>query len=134
MHDTLSDPVLGEKEFTRNLMFTYLQDEWVLNHDWNFTFGLRYDDYHDLGTVTTQRAVLQWNTTYAMTTKLLYGRGYRTLSFLSSQSRNVPAIEGNPELKPEKFDQVQLAFDYRPRPDINLRLDIFYHKTIDHIR
>ncbi|MGD8914058.1 MAG: TonB-dependent receptor [Candidatus Thiodiazotropha sp.] len=134
MHDTLSDPVLGEKEFTRNLMFTYLQDEWTLDPDWNFTFGIRYDDYRDFGTVTTQRAVLQWNTTYAMTTKLLYGRGYRTLSFLSTQSRNIPAIEGNPELKPEKFDQIQLAFDYRPRPYINLRLDIFYHKTIDQIR
>jgi iron complex outermembrane receptor protein len=134
MQDTLSDSVLRKKEYSRNLLFTYLQDEWVLDSDWNFTYGIRYDDYSDVEAVITQRAVLQWNTTHAMTTKLLYGRGYRTLSILSTQSRNIPAIESNPELKPEKFDQVQLAFDYRPRPDVNLRFDIFYHKTIDQIR
>jgi iron complex outermembrane receptor protein len=134
MQDTLSDPVLGKNEFSKNLLFAYFQDEWAIHPDWNFTIGIRYDDYSDLGTIMTQRAVLQWNTTHSITSKILYGRGYRTLSVLSTQSRNIPAIEGNSELKPEKFDQVQLVFDYRPLPSLSFRLDLFYHKTIDQIR
>jgi iron complex outermembrane receptor protein len=134
MQNTLSDSILEKTEYTRNLKFTYLHDEWSVYPDWNFTYGVRFDDHSDLGTITTQRAVLQWNTSHALTTKLLYGRGYRSLSKISTQSRHNPALQGNPELKPEKFDQIQLVFDYRPRRDIKTRIDFFYHKTIDQIR
>jgi iron complex outermembrane receptor protein len=134
MRDTLSDPILGITEYSRNLKFTYLQDEWAIHPDWRFTLGMRYDDYSNYGSVTSQRAVLQWNTTYALTTKLLYGRGYRSPTIMETKSRNLPSLEANPKLQPEKLDQIQLVFDYRPLPYFRGRIDLFYHKTNDQIR
>jgi iron complex outermembrane receptor protein len=134
MLDTISNPIAGETRYTRKLKFVYLQDEWAIFPDWNFTLGIRYDDYDDYGSVTSQRAVLQWNTSHALTTKLLYGRGFRSPTILETKSHYIPALESNPELKPEMLDQIQLVFDYRPIGDYKGRIDLFYHETDDQIR
>jgi outer membrane receptor protein involved in Fe transport len=134
MRDTFSEPILGMTDYSRNLKFVYLQDEWAALPDWNLTWGVRYDDYSDFGSVASQRLVLQWNTTYALTTKLLYGRGYRSPTIMETQSVYLPPLIANPALQPEKLDQVQLVFDYRPLQDIRGRVDLFYHKTDDQIR
>jgi outer membrane receptor for ferrienterochelin and colicin len=134
MHDTLSDPIPGKKEYSKSLNFAYLQDEWLVLTDWSITLGARYDDDDEFGPVTSQRAVLQWNTTHALTTKLLYGRGYRIPTLMDTKSRYIPAFEANPELEPEKLDQIQLVFDYRPTQRIRSRIDLFYHETDNQIR
>jgi iron complex outermembrane receptor protein len=134
MQDTLSDPVVGEARMSRELLFVYLQDEWILNRDWSFTLGVRYDDYNSFGSVTSQRAVLVWNTTNVLTTKLLYGRGFRLPMSTETDAKHLPAIEGNRELQPEKLDQIQLVFDYWPLWNCKVRFDLFYHKTDDQIR
>jgi iron complex outermembrane receptor protein len=134
MHDTMSNPIMGKTRFTRKLKFSYLQDEWAILPDWNLTLGIRYDDYSDYGSVTSHRAVLQWNTSHLLTTKLLYGRGYRSPTILETRSQYIPALESNPELKPEMLDQIQLVFDYRPLYDFKCRMDLFYHETDDQIR
>jgi iron complex outermembrane receptor protein len=134
MHDTLSDSVLGRNDYSQRLMYMYLQDEWEILPDWSLTLGIRYDDYSDFGSVTSPRAVLVWSTTHSLTTKLLYGRGFRSPTLLETKSKHLPAIEGNPDLKSEKFDQVQLVFDYQSPNDIRSRLNLFYHETDDQIR
>jgi iron complex outermembrane receptor protein len=134
MHDTLSDPVFGATDFSRNLFFSYLQDEWALHPDWNLTLGIRCDDYSDYGSVISQRAVLQWDTTFALTTKLLYGRGYREPTIMETESQYLLLIDANPALQPEKLDQIQLVFDYKPLPYLRSRIDLFYHKTNNQIR
>jgi iron complex outermembrane receptor protein len=134
MRDTLSDSVLGGDSHSRNLRYMYLQDEWKVLPDWSLTLGARYDDYSDFGSITSPRAVLVWSTTHLLTTKLLYGRGFRSPTFLETESRHLPAIEGNSELKPEKFDQVQLVFDYLSLSGLRSRLNFFYHETDDQIR
>ncbi len=134
MHDTLSDPIPGKKKYSRNLNFAYLQDEWPVLPDWSITLGARYDDYDEYGSVTSQRAVLQWNTTATLTTKLLYGRGYRIPTLMDTKSRYIPAFEANPDLEPEKLDQIQLVFDYRPIYRLRGRIDFFYHETDNQIR
>jgi iron complex outermembrane receptor protein len=134
LHDTISNPVSGKTRYTRRLKFSYLQDEWTLLPDWNLTLGIRYDDYSDYGSVTSHRAVLQWNTSHALTTKLLYGRGYRSPTILETNAQHIPALESNPDLKPEILDQIQLVFDYRPLGNFKGRIDLFYHETDDQIR
>jgi iron complex outermembrane receptor protein len=134
MYDSLSNPVLGEKNQSQNLAFIYLQDEWKILPDWTVTLGVRYDDYSEFGSVTSPRAVFVWNTTPLLTTKFLYGRGFRTPTFIETNSAQLPAIAGNPSLQPETFDQVQLVFDYFPLRSLKSRLDFFYHETDDQIR
>jgi iron complex outermembrane receptor protein len=100
----------------------------------DFTLGARYDDYSDFGSITSQRAVLVWNTTFTLTTKFLYGRGFRLPTITERNSVHLPAIEANPGLIPEKLDQFQLVFDYQPLWNLRGRIDLFYHKTDDQIK
>jgi iron complex outermembrane receptor protein len=134
MHDSSKDPVLGSDNHSRDLQFIYLQDEWKVLPDWSLTLGLRYDDYSDFGAVTSPRAVLVWNTTHLLTTKFLYGRGFRSPTFLETESMHLPALVSNAELQPEKFDQVQLVFEYLSLKGLRSRLNFFYHETDDQIR
>lgn len=134
VRDTLSMPALGMADFSRNLAFAYLQDEWTLHPDWMLTWGVRYDHYSDFGDTVNPRAVLVWNARHDLTVKALYGRGYRAPSFLETHAVQIPSLRGNPNLAPEKVDSFELAFDYRPRMDLLTRANFFYHETTDQIR
>jgi iron complex outermembrane receptor protein len=134
MQSTLLDPAIGKKNHSRDLKFMYLHDEWEIYQDWFFTLGARSDDYSDFGSVTSQRAVLVWNTNHLLTTKFLFGRGYRLPLILSTVSEHIPAIESNPNLRPEKFDQIQLILDYQIRYSLRGSINLFYHETVDQIR
>ncbi len=72
----ISDPNLmtfGAREFSHDLQFVYLQDEWTLDPNWRLTWGARYDHYSDFGDQFNPRMALVWDTTSYLTTKLLYG-------------------------------------------------------------
>ncbi len=109
----------------RKNFFAFLQDEWKLAKDWAFTVGARYDNYSDFGNTINPRTALVWETRYNLTTKLMYGSAFRAPSFSEMYTINNPAALGNPSLKPETMDTVELAFDYRPRDKLRLGLNIF---------
>jgi iron complex outermembrane receptor protein len=134
MYDSSNDPVLGSDNLPRDLHFIYLQDEWKVLPDWSLTLGIRYDDYSDFGAVTSPRAVLVWNMTHLLTTKLLYGRGFRSPTFLETESAHLPPLDANAELQAEKFDQIMLVFEYLSLRGLRSRLNFFYHETDDQIR
>ncbi len=115
--------------------YVFLQDEWSLWKDWTLTGGLRYDNYSDFGSTVNPRMALVWQTTYALTSKLLYGRAFRAPSF-GEQFNNMetPAFLGNPDLKPETINTLELAFDYQPRNDLRAKLDLFHYWSNDIIR
>lgn len=134
LQDTGDALGLGASSFSRELLFVYGQDEWDFHPDWTLTWGIRYDRYDDFGDIFSPRLALVWNASPYLTAKLLYGRGFRGPSLLDTEARHVPALAGNPDLKPEKLDSLELAFDYRPSERLTARLNVFYQRTEDQIR
>lgn len=109
----------------RKNFFAFLQDEWKFARDWAFTAGVRYDNYSDFGNTINPRLALVWEARHDFTTKLLYGSAFRAPSFAELYLINNPVAQGNPSLKPETMDTVELAFDYRPIDKLRLGLNIF---------
>ncbi|BAW80312.1 TonB-dependent receptor plug [Candidatus Nitrosoglobus terrae] len=107
--------------------YAFLQDTWNLARDWEFTAGLRYDEFSDFGSTLNPRVALVWLTRYNLTTKLLYGRAFRAPSFAELYGINNPAILGNPHLQPETVNTVELAFNYRPVEKLSVDLSLFHY-------
>jgi iron complex outermembrane receptor protein len=134
----IEDPDLmlfGARSFSHDLQYAYVQDEWTLTADriWTLTWGVRYDHYSDYGDQLNPRMTLVWDTSPYLTTKLIYGRGFRGPSLVDTSSRQAPALRGNPNLKPETIESIELAFDYRIRPDLLARMNLYYQETDDQI-
>lgn len=120
---------------SRSDTFVFVQDEWNFWKDWTLTGGLRYDYYSDFGSTVNPRLALVWQTTYTLTSKLMYGRAFRAPSFGEQFANNeTPAFLGNPDLKPETINTVELAFDYQPRNDLRAKLNLYRYWYEDIIR
>lgn len=117
------------ERLARNIYYLSLQDEWQLAADWEFTGGIRYDHYSDFGNTVNPRAALVWATRYNLTTKFLYGSAFRPPSFGELSAINNPSVEGNKDLKPEKIDTIELAFDYRPTFTLQHTLNFFSYQA-----
>ena len=131
------DPVTGDlsrvyiQDKNREHYYLSLQDEWRYADDWELTAGLRYDSYTQFGESVNPRVALVWSTAYNLTTKFLYGRAFRAPSLGELYSRNNPILVGNPELDPEVIDTYEVAFDYRPNYETDLKLNLFYYEAKD---
>ncbi len=115
----------------RDVRYISIQDQWAFSNDWELTFGLRYDDYSDFGTTVNPRAALVWQTSYNLTSKLLYGSAFRAPSFSELYLINNPAALGNQNIKPEEMDTLELVFDYRPSIDSRVALNLFKYEASD---
>ncbi len=122
------------QERGRRIYYALAQDEWDLARDWRLTAGLRYDRYSDFGSTLNPRAALVWQSSYALTTKLLFGRAFRAPSFAELYNINNPVALGNPELRPETIRTWELAFDYRPAEELRGTLSLFRYRWRDIIR
>lgn len=116
---------------TRHLWYLSLQDEWQVAPDWELTSGIRYDRYSDFGDTVNPRLALVWATRYNLTSKILYGRAFRAPSFSELYAINNPSVQGNPDLKPETIDTIELSFDYRPTFDLQTILTLFAYRAED---
>jgi len=114
--------------------YFFVQDIWNIASGWELTAGLRYDHYSDFGSTVNPRLALVWSTTRNLTTKLLYGEAFRAPSFAETRSINNPVALGNPGLSPENLRSYEIAFDYRPNPDLNLVFNIFHYQWQDIIK
>ncbi|MCF6209625.1 MAG: TonB-dependent receptor [Gammaproteobacteria bacterium] len=120
---------MGDQE--RQAYYLSLQDEWQFAPDWNLTAGVRYDNYSDFGDTVNPRLALVWQSLYNLTTKLLYGRAFRSPSFQELFNKNNPVAIGNEDLKPETIETFELAFDYQPTFDIHMTLNLFSYEIKD---
>ena len=114
----------------RTLFFLSFQDEWKFMPDWNFTAGIRYDDYSDFGNTVNPRLALVWLTTQKLTSKALYGRAFRAPSFSENFLEHNPVLLGNEGVDPETIDTLEVVFDYQPNHDIRYIVNM-YHYDID---
>jgi iron complex outermembrane receptor protein len=127
-----STPFITPHDRTDNYIF--VQDEWSFIKDWALTAVVRYDGYSDFGHTLNPRAALVWQTAYNLTSKLLYGRAFRAPSFEELYNINNPVALGNPNLKPETIDTLELAFDYQPTDKVHTTLNLFHYRMQDIIR
>lgn len=127
-----TSPFMKPHERTDAYLFT--QDEWTLANDWALTAGVRYDNYSDFGDTINPRLALVWQTAYDLTSKLLYGRAFRAPSFAELYNINNPVALGNPNLKPETIDTVEVAFDYQPTDKVRTGLNLFHYAMHDIIQ
>jgi len=132
--DVTDTPFVFLPEKHRSNSFVFLQDVWQISNDWELTAGLRYDDYNDFGDTWNPRAALVWAARHDLTAKLLYGEAFRPPSFAEFRNQNNPVSLGNQELDPEEIKTLELAFDYRPKDNLKLGLNIFKYEWDDIIR
>jgi len=130
----VSDSAAFVREELRQVIYAFLQDEWSFARDWNLTAGVRHDHYSDFGDTTNPRAAIVWQTDYNLTTKLLYGRAFRAPSFAELYNINNPVALGNPNLKPETIDTLELALDYQISDKVRAGLNLFHYHMHDIIR
>lgn len=114
---------------TRSIRFLSAQDEWQLHKNVALTAGVRYDDYSDFGSATNPRLALVWATSENLTTKLLYGSAFRAPSFSELYFKSNPVTLGNPNLKPERMETLELAFNYRFNPNLQTTLTLFSYEA-----
>jgi len=118
----------------RRVNYVYVQDEWAFTQDWYLTAGVRQDHYSDFGSTTNPRLALVWETAYNLTSKLLYGRAFRPPSFAELYNINNPVLLGNPNLKPETNESVELAFIWQTTSTLQANLNLFHYQMRDILR
>jgi len=118
----------------RQIYYVSLQDEWQFQSDWEMTYGVRVDRYSDFGNTVNPRLAMVWSMDYDLTSKLLYGRAFRAPSFSELYAINNPTILGNPDLKPETIDTIELVFDYHINQSDQLQLGLFKYDVDDLIQ
>lgn len=119
---------------SRTVAFAFFQDQWNFANDWNLTAGARYDRYSDFGNTFNPRAALVWEARYDLTAKLMYGSAFRAPSFQEMYIINNPTQIGNPTLKPERMENIEFGFDYRPLEGLRLGWNFFNFWWDDIIR
>jgi iron complex outermembrane receptor protein len=119
---------------SRRVNYVYAQDEWAFIQDWYLTAGVRRDQYSDFGGTTNPRIALVWETAYNLTSKVLYGRAFRPPSFAELYSINNPVTQGNPNLKPETNESVELAFAWQAASSLQANLNLFRYQMKDILR
>lgn len=122
------------REENRTVAYAFAQDEWNFRRDWTLTTGVRVDDYSDFGATVNPRLALVWQTSYALTTKLLYGRAFRAPSFQELYAVNNPANLGNSSLDPETIDTWEFGLDWDAGRGLRAAVNVFYYKMDDIIR
>jgi outer membrane receptor for ferrienterochelin and colicin len=117
----------------RHNYFAFIQDEFHLAPDWELTFGLRYDDYSDFGSTVNPRFALVWATDRNLSTKFLYARAFRAPSFAEVHLANNIFTRGNPDIKAEKIDTFEIAFNYQLSQQLHIDLNLYHLEIEDSI-
>ncbi|MCR4298770.1 MAG: TonB-dependent receptor [Gallionella sp.] len=119
---------------SRRVNHVYVQDEWSFTKDWYLTAGVRHDQYSDFGGTTNPRIALVWETAYNLTSKLLYGKAFRPPSFSELYIINNPVGLGNPNLRPETNESMELAFAWQATGALQANLNLFRYQMKDILR
>jgi outer membrane receptor protein involved in Fe transport len=103
----------------------YAQDEWHLSDSLLATLGLRLDRNDVTGTQSSPRAALIWQAMPDTTLKMLYGRAHRAPNAYERDYDDGFAQIGNPMLRGESIDTLELVADRRIGRDLGVRASIY---------
>jgi len=132
VHD-VTDLQNYNKNVDRTFTAFYAEDLWDIRENLRLTLGGRYDNYSDFGDSFNPRAGLVWQFLKGFDTKILYGRAFRAPSFYELYSMNNPAFLGNPDLKPEIVDTLELSIGGTFADMVTARLTGFHNTISDSI-
>ncbi|MEQ1779092.1 MAG: TonB-dependent receptor [Nitrosomonas sp.] len=99
----------------------YAQDEWRITDTVSATMGLRYDHNNWINSRLSPRGALIWQATPQLTFKALYGRAHRSPNAYERNYNDGISQVSNPGLHSESMDTAELAVDYLPLPNMNIR-------------
>jgi iron complex outermembrane receptor protein len=103
----------------------YAQDEWRITGTLAATLGLRVDNNDETGTQSSPRLALIWQGASATTLKALYGRAYRAPNGYERDYADGGAQVGNPGLRGERIDTLELVADQRIGRGLSLRASVY---------
>jgi len=93
--------------------FVYNLDQWSFNNNVNLTLGIRNDHYDDFGSNTSIRGSLIYNQSKNTQFKFIYGEAFRAPSFLETRTSPASNLVGNPDLKPETIQTIDLVWQQK---------------------
>lgn len=122
--DISDTPAAFVPEKLRKIHYLFAQDVWTLSHAWSLTAGVRYDHYSDFGGAMNPRFALVWQSSDKLTSKLLYGEGFRVPTFQELYCIKC-GVRPNADLSSEKSANWDLSFVYSPSKKMQLGFGLF---------
>lgn len=90
----------------------YVQDQWRLTPTLQLTSGLRLDHVRSFSPAVSPRAVLVFRPDERESFKLMWARSFRTPNAYERFYDDASSQLANPELKPERLNSVEVAWEY----------------------
>ena len=144
IHPITNAPLSSFTDFTHDLPFTrkvtrhiyafYLQDEWSITEDIDFTAGVRHDRFTRFEGTTNPRFGMIWRFIEDANLKLLFATAFRAPNFNEMFFVNNPVEIGNPNLDPEKINTFEAGLGYNFTDHIRGNLNYFYNRIRDRIQ
>lgn len=98
------------KKESRNIFSLYMQDKQSIGDNISLTAGFRYDNYNDFGSSFNPRFAFIYTTPFESKVKFMYGKAFRAPNFLELYDKNNPVDFGNPDLKAENVQTIEVAY------------------------
>jgi len=98
------------REESRNIVGLYLQDKQTIGESISLTAGVRFDNYNDFGSSFNPRFAFIYSTPFDSKIKFMYGNAFRAPNFLELYDKNNPVDFGNPDLKAETVQTIEVAY------------------------
>ncbi len=111
----------------------YILDEWKPFASTTLLSGIRMDSHSIYGNHISPKISLMWAATHTSRIRLAYGQGFRAPSFkelyltLHVDDVNL-TITGNPDLKPETSESVNLDYEIWNSDNYHTRLNLFFNR------
>jgi len=117
---------------SRNIRHVFFQAKTgFMDDQLNIVYGIRWDDYSDVGSHLSPRLGAIYHVTPDLTTKLLYGHAFRAPTAIERQGSGTTII-ANLDIKPETIDTYEWAWIYT-QPSHTTELVLFKSEWEDAI-
>lgn len=121
------------REATRQIWSLYLQDEWNVTEDIDFTVGVRFDHFKRFGGTTNPRIGLIWRFMDDAHLKFLFATAFRAPSLNEMFLTNNYIENGDSGLDPEKINTYEIGLGYDFTENLSGNINYFYNRLRDRI-
>ncbi|MES2565797.1 MAG: TonB-dependent receptor [Bacteroidota bacterium] len=126
------DHIPFDQKNKRRYVFAYFVQGNYKIKKFNFTGGLRYDDYNDFGSAINPRIGVNYKPNSHWILKGLYGKAFRAPTFQELYDNttlgNEYGVKGNLNLTPEKINSYELGTEIT-YSKVVLKYNVFYLQT-----
>jgi outer membrane receptor for ferrienterochelin and colicins len=133
-NESLDDPGLPGGRSTLRHRSLFVQDEWSVAAPVTLTFGARHDEHGAYGREWSPRAYAVWRVAPRWTVKGGYSHGFKVPNLKQvvpgARPEGPNTFIGNPDLKPESSDALELGVGYADGP-VQWQLMLFDQRVDD---